>query len=152
MFFLFFFHFLLFLSDFSNYKATPYDFISVYFLIFQILRTVETEAHHAVLRPPLGRTRSSSPASLVTAARFPPLAARWSPSMRRERQIHIRGFPLTFHWLPQPHGLRAELLLEPVRTVVRPRGRRACFRIFWGVEFIRFILKRSVGGRTPQQF
>lgn len=69
------------------------------------------------LSRPSGRTHSSSRASLVPAARFPPVAARWSPSMRRERQIHIRVFPLTFHWLPQPLGVRAELLLEPVRTV-----------------------------------
>lgn len=83
----------------------------------QLILHEKTEAQHTVPQPALGRTRSSSRALLVPAVRFPPLAARWSPSMRRERQIHIRVFPLTFHWLPQPLGLRAELLPEPVRTV-----------------------------------
>lgn len=118
-------------SDLSNYKAAAYDFsllakpssLFCFVFFFLSLRTEQlilhekTEAQHTAPQPALGRTRSSSRALLVPAARFPPLAARWSPSMRRERQIHIRVFPLTFHWLPQPLGLRAELLPGPVRTV-----------------------------------
>lgn len=131
---------------------------SLFCFVFLSLRTEQlilhekTEAQHTVPQPALGRTRSSSRALLVPAARFPPLAARWSPSMRRERQIHIRVFPLTFHWLPQPLGLRAELLPEPVRTVGSSQTQKgAGFWVFF-VVFLLFILGGGWGGRTPQQF